>query len=68
MAGLAVWGLGGEGRPATLAGFVVALDERFLTQLAHTGANFADLFPREGRKQLVKVQAAVEGGGSRLKS
>ena len=53
---MAVWGLGGEGRPATLAGFVVALDERFLTQLAHTGANFADLFPRAGRKQLVKVR------------
>ena len=54
--GLAAWGLGGEGNPATLATFVVRLDERFLTQLAHTGANFADLFPREPRKQLVKVR------------
>ena len=55
-AGLAVWGWE---RLADLAGFAVALDSRFLTQLAHTSANFADLFPREGRKQLVKVGSGL---------
>lgn len=52
------WGfeVGGEQRPS-LDAFLVQLDQRFLTQLAHTGAHFADLFPGASRKQLLKVSS-----------
>lgn len=50
------WGVGAEGGAPSLSAFMVQLDQRFLTQLAHTAAHFAQLFPGAPRKQLLKVR------------
>ena len=50
------WGLGGAGGgPPSPARFAVELDQRFLTELAHTTVLFNELFDQSGRRQLVKV-------------
>ena len=43
------------GQPPSLARFAVELDQRFLTELAHTTVLFNELFDQSGRKQLIKV-------------
>lgn len=56
----------GDGSPAALPSLhrvVVELDGRFITEITHTAALFAELFPPGGRKRLVKVRAG--GGGGR---
>ncbi|KAK9813244.1 hypothetical protein WJX72_011382 [[Myrmecia] bisecta] len=50
----AAWGFEGR-QPPALARFVVELDQRFLTELAHTAALFNELFEPSGRKRLLKV-------------
>lgn len=49
------WGFSNNEPPA-LQSFAVELDQRFLTELAHTAALFGDLFETSGRKQLLKVR------------
>ena len=44
------------GQPPNLARFAVELDQRFLTELAHTTVLFNELFDQSGRKQLIKVR------------
>lgn len=44
-----------SGQPPSLARFAVELDQRFLTELAHTTVLFNELFDQSGRKQLIKV-------------
>lgn len=51
------WGFTGNAPPA-LQRFAVELDQRFLTELAHTAALFGELFEVSGRKQLLKVSVA----------
>lgn len=41
--------------PPALERFVVELDQRFLTELAHTAALFGELFEQSGRRRLLKV-------------
>ena len=50
-------GSGGGGGSAlpSLHAVIVALDGRFITEITHTAALFAQLFPPGGRKRLVKV-------------
>ena len=43
------------GQLPNLARFAVELDQRFLTELAHTTVLFNELFDQSGRKQLIKV-------------
>lgn len=50
----ASWGFEGE-RPPPLQRFAVELDQRFITELAHTAALFSELFELSGRKKLLKV-------------
>ena len=54
MADADVWGCQ-PGQPPSLARFAVELDQRFLTELAHTTVLFNELFEQSGRKQLIKV-------------
>lgn len=42
-------------RPAASPQVIIELDSRFLTELTHTAAMFAELFEPGGRKRLVKV-------------
>jgi hypothetical protein len=44
-----------DGAPPSLHDVVVQLDGRFITEITHTAALFAQLFPPGGRKRLVKV-------------
>ena len=53
------------GQPPNLARFAVELDQRFLTELAHTTVLFNELFDQSGRKQLIKVRHHWEGICSR---
>ena len=53
------------GQPPNLARFAVELDQRFLTELAHTTVLFNELFDQSGRKQLIKVRHHWEGPCSR---
>ena len=56
------WGFGGAPErggaraPPALERFVVELDQRFLTELAHTAALFGELFEQSGRRRLLKVR------------
>ncbi len=54
MASADAWGCQ-PGQPPSLARFAVELDQRFLTELAHTTVLFNELFDQSGRKQLIKV-------------
>lgn len=45
----------GRQRLPSLHGVIVELDGRFITEVTHTAAMFAELFPPGGRKRLVKV-------------
>ena len=56
------------GQPPNLARFAVELDQRFLTELAHTTVLFNELFDQSGRKQLIKVRQHWEGLCSRSRS
>ena len=56
------------GQPPNLARFAVELDQRFLTELAHTTVLFNELFDQSGRKQLIKVRHPWEGLCSRGRS
>ena len=49
------------GQPPNLARFAVELDQRFLTELAHTTVLFNELFDQSGRRQLIKVRHLWEG-------
>lgn len=51
---LARWGFE-EGLPPALGRFAVELDQKFLTELAHTAAMFSELFEVSGRPRLLKV-------------
>lgn len=57
-AGGSPWAPGPAGGGLSLGALMVQLDQRFLTQLAHTAAHFAALFPGAPRKQLLKVRTA----------
>ena len=57
-AAVAAWGFS-EGQPITLGQFAVQLDQRFLSELSQTGANFSELFGSAGRAQLVKVSICL---------
>lgn len=48
------WGFQNN-EPPSLQKFAVELDQRFLTELAHTAALFSELFEPSGRKKLLKV-------------
>ena len=48
------WGFQ-DREPPALQKFAVELDQRFLTELAHTAALFSELFEPSGRKKLLKV-------------
>ena len=48
------WGCQPGALPS-LARFAVELDQRFLTELAHTTVLFNELFDQSGRRQLIKV-------------
>ncbi|KAL3158433.1 hypothetical protein ABBQ38_010667 [Trebouxia sp. C0009 RCD-2024] len=48
------WGFEGD-TPPPLQRFAVELDQRFITELAHTAALFSELFEPSGRKKLLKV-------------
>ena len=48
------WGFQDE-QPPALQKYAVELDQRFLTELAHTAALFSELFEPSGRKKLLKV-------------
>lgn len=50
----ASWGFEGE-TPPPLQRFAVELDQRFITEMAHTAALFSELFEPSGRKTLLKV-------------
>ena len=52
------WGFDGE-TPPPLQRFAVELDQRFITELAHTAALFSELFEPSGRKKLLKVHAPL---------
>jgi len=58
--------------PPRLERFVVELDQRFLTELAHTAALFGELFEQSGRRRLLKARAgpgpARSGAGQRARS
>ena len=51
---LSRWGFE-EGEPPALGRFAVELDQKFLTELAHTAAMFSELFEASGRPRLLKV-------------
>jgi len=59
----AAWGFQREAEtgpwdaPPRLERFVVELDQRFLTELAHTAALFGELFEQSGRRRLLKARA-----------
>jgi hypothetical protein len=53
--GLAAPSSGGEGSLPSLHAVVVQLDGKFITEITHTAALFAQLFPPGGRKRLVQV-------------
>ncbi len=55
----ASWGFEGE-TPPPLQRFAVELDQRFITEMAHTAALFSELFEPSGRKTLLKVSAGLE--------
>ena len=48
------WGFEGDA-PPPLQRFAVELDQRFITELAHTAALFSELFEPSGRKKLLKA-------------
>lgn len=57
------------GEPPALERFVVELDQRFLTELAHTAALFGELFEQSGRRRLLKVVCfglVLESGSEHL--
>ena len=58
MASADAWGCQ-PGQPPSLARFAVELDQRFLTELAHTTVLFNELFDQSGRKQLIKVTFTI---------
>lgn len=58
VAAKSAWGFEGQTPPA-LQKFAVELDQRFLTELAHTAALFSELFEPSGRKKLLKVTVSV---------
>ena len=43
----------------SLHAVVVQLDGKFITEITHTAALFAELFPPGGRKRLIKVRSLV---------
>lgn len=49
-------GDGDQQRLPSLHAVIVELDGRFITEITHTAALFAELFPPGGRKRLVKVR------------
>ncbi len=49
-----------NGRLPSLHAVVVQLDSKFITEITHTAALFAELFPPGGRKRLVKVRAPLQ--------
>jgi len=55
----ASWGFEGE-TPPPLQRFAVELDQRFITEMAHTAALFSELFEPSGRKTLLKVSPSSE--------
>jgi len=55
----ASWGFEGE-TPPPLQRFAVELDQRFITEMAHTAALFSELFEPSGRKTLLKVSTGLE--------
>ncbi len=54
------WGFEGE-TPPPLQRFAVELDQRFITEMAHTAALFSELFEPSGRKKLLKVSKSGFG-------
>lgn len=52
------WGFEGE-TPPPLQRFAVELDQRFITELAHTAALFSELFQPSGRKKLLTVPVCL---------
>lgn len=61
-------GGGGQAPLPSLHAVIVELDGRFITEITHTAALFAELFPPGGRKRLVKVRqgpGAAEGRAGR---
>ena len=54
----ASWGFEGDA-PPPLQRFAVELDQRFITEMAHTAALFSELFEPSGRKKLLKVILVV---------
>ena len=59
MSARASWGFEGE-TPPPLQRFAVELDQRFITEMAHTAALFSELFEPSGRKTLLKVSTGLE--------
>ncbi|KAI3430892.1 hypothetical protein D9Q98_009301 [Chlorella vulgaris] len=53
--GLAAPSSGGEGSLPSLHAVVVQLDGKFISEITHTAALFAQLFPPGGRKRLVQM-------------
>jgi hypothetical protein len=49
----------GSGGLPSLHAVVVQLDGKFITEITHTAALFAELFPPGGRKRLIKVRPPV---------
>ena len=58
VAAKSAWGFEGQ-QPPALQKFAVELDQRLLTELAHTAALFSELFEPSGRKKLLKVTTSV---------
>ena len=56
-------GGGGQAPLPSLHAVIVELDGRFITEIMHTAALFAELFPPGGRKRLVKVRHRLEWEG-----
>lgn len=52
------WGWDEAGAPASPARFAVELDQRFLTELAHTAVLFTELFDQGSRPHLLRVRSA----------
>ena len=52
------WGVV-EDEHTWLTRFVVELDQRFLTELAHTAASFVELFEQNGRTRLLQVNCVL---------
>lgn len=52
-------GSSGSRELPSLHAVVVQLDGKFITEITHTAALFAELFPPGGRKRLIKVRPLV---------